>query len=154
MKKLFKLLSIAYLIVLCASCDPSHSETFYVENKYNDTIGLTFLHYNDSIIISPNQRVVINSYSGMSYPILSSVINNYEEEQSDNTYIDNMTSHSTIYFNDSIMINYQKDDTFKKNICYINSWTVLKNEDKRKGRTIEILYTITEEDYQNALNKH
>ena len=75
-------------------------------------------------------------------------------EQCEDTYLYSCrSSYSKIYFNDTIVINYRKEDSFSKNICYINNWTILKNEHKKGGKHIEVLYTITEDDYQNAISR-
>ena len=58
---------------------------------------------------------------------------------------------ATIRFNDSVSVTYHIEDTFAKSTLLKSCWEITKQHKTRGSSTHEVLYTIDDQDYQNAL---
>lgn len=145
MKKSFKkssVIAIFSLIVLLTSCDPYLEETHKVKNNLDKEIKAYAIieHQYDSIItIAPGETQTVYYYEGLG------VSQFYKGNDNDFLHHD-----SYVIFDDSIkyMPNYEAYEKFEKSFGNKSCWEIISNESKG---CFEVLYTITEEDYQNAL---
>ena len=60
-------------------------------------------------------------------------------------------AYGTIRFNDSVFVTYHSEDTFDKSTLLKSCWEVTKQHKTMGSSTHDVLYTIDEQDYQNAL---
>ena len=144
MKKLLKKLSGIALFSLCAllsSCDPGFHDTFKVKNGLDRDIKAFNNTTYDTITIKSGKMEIVEENDGIG-------ISQFENQGE--YFID---SYPRIIFDDSIVyeIGNQWDlaTSFKRSIFKKSCWEILEANDK--ANTYKVLYTITEEDYQNAL---
>ena len=143
MKKLLKKLSGIALFSLCvmlSSCDPGFHDTFKVKNGLDRDIKAFNDNTYDTITIKSGKVEIVEENGGIG-------ISQFENQD------EYLYSYPIIIFDDSIVyeIGNQWDlaRSFKRSIFKKSCWEILEADDK--ANTYKVLYTITEEDYQNAL---
>ncbi len=94
-------------------------------------------------MVQPNEKVLLNSHRMDRQP---SPFDNDEE------YLYYAAcAYGTIRFNDSVSVTYHIEDTFDKSALLKSCWEVIKQHKTMGSSTHEVLYSIDELDYQNAL---
>ncbi len=144
MKKSLKKLSVIVifsLAVLLSSCDPVFNDTFKVRNEFGRDIKSVNNTTYDTIVIQSGKVEIADELGGIG-------ISQFEKTSE---YL-----HRTplIIFDDTIVytindLGFSSVADFNKSIFKKSCWEILEANDK--SNTYEVLYTITEEDYQNAL---
>ena len=94
-------------------------------------------------VIQPNEKVFIYEQQRSREP---SPFDNDEV----NLYF-SACAFATIRFNDSVSVTYHVEDTFAKSTLLKSCWEITKQHKTRGSSTHEVLYTIDDQDYQNAL---
>ena len=144
MKKSLKKLSVILifsLAVLLSSCDPVFNDTFKVRNEFGRDIKAVNNTTYDTIVIHSGKVEIADELGGIG-------ISQFENTSE---YL-----HRTplIIFDDTIVytindLGFSSVADFNKSIFKKSCWEILEANDK--SNSYEVLYTITEEDYQNAL---
>ena len=163
MKTLKKLSAIAIFsfAVLLSSCDPGFDDTYKVKNGLDRDVKLTQgrvygtnenVTPSDTIIIKPDETKEVYQEGGIGISPFDGKVQNID-------YILYEEYRPYIIFDDSIdykILDYSNAGiikTFEKSIFKKSCWEILSRNEN--DNVHEIFYTITEEDYQNAvvLNK-
>lgn len=159
MKQSLCVFIIFSLILLSCNGDPFYEDKFYVRNNSNhdvkcevnveprDLVGV--LEYHNEKVIKPNSEKEL--FFSLRYGIPSSSFDNDEQYIIDVSGVDLKI---TLVFDDTLCYTYQVEDTVCNNPCLTKNWNVLRNLDKKKNKQHDILYTITEKDYQNVINQY
>lgn len=163
MKTLKKLSAIAIFsfVVLLSSCDPGFDDTYKVKNGLDRDVKLTQgsvygtnenVTPSDTIIIKPDEIKEVYQEGGIGISPFDGKVQNID-------YILYEEYRPYIIFDDSIdykILDYSNAGiikTFEKSIFKKSCWEILSRNEN--DNVHEVFYTITEEDYQNAvvLNK-
>lgn len=163
MKTLKKLSAIAIFsfAVLLSSCDPGFDDTYKVKNGLDRDVKLTQgsvygtnenVTPSDTIIIKPDEIKEIYQEGGIGISPFDGKVQNID-------YILYEEYRPYIIFDDSIdykILDYSNEGiikTFEKSIFKKSCWEIFSRNEN--DNVHEVFYTITEEDYQNAvvLNK-
>lgn len=163
MKTLKKLSAIAIFsfAVLLSSCDPGFDDTYKVKNGLDRDVKLTQgsvygtnenVTPSDTIIIKPDEIKEVYQEGGIGISPFDGKVQNID-------YILYEEYRPYIIFDDSIdykILDYSNEGiikTFEKSIFKKSCWEILSRNEN--DNVHEVFYTITEEDYQNAvvLNK-
>lgn len=163
MKTLKKLSAIAIFsfAVLLSSCDPGFDDTYKVKNGLDRDVKLTQgsvygtnenVTPSDTIIIKPDETKEVYQEGGIGISPFDGKVQNID-------YILYEEYRPYIIFDDSIdykILDYSNEGiikTFEKSIFKKSCWEILSRNEN--DNVHEVFYTITEEDYQNAvvLNK-
>ena len=163
MKTLKKLSAIAIFsfAVLLSSCDPGFDDTYKVKNGLDRDVKLTQgsvygtnenVTPSDTIIIKPDEIKEVYQEGGIGISPFDGKVQNID-------YILYEEYRPYIIFDDSIdykILDYSNEGiikTFEKSIFKKSCWEILSRN--ANDNVHEVFYTITEEDYQNAvvLNK-
>lgn len=146
MKKAFKKLSTISLFVLIAllpSCDPVFYDTFKIKNELGRDIKATDLHGHDTITIKNGEVKIALENGGLGTSQFSYTnTDRYLQE------------YPVIIFDNSVAYTSKNTELikqFEKSIFKMSCWEILFFEDRKMSDNCEVLYTITEEDYQNAI---
>ncbi len=163
MKTLKKLSAIAIFsfAALLSSCDPGFDDTYKVKNGLDRDIKLTQgyaydayenVKFSDTIVIKPDETKKVYQDGGLGISPFDGKVQNID-------YILYEEYRPYIIFDDSIdykILDYSNEGiikTFEKSIFKKSCWEILSRNEN--DNVHEVFYTITEEDYQNAvvLNK-
>ena len=149
MKKSFKKLSVITLfslIVLLSSCDPGFHDVYIMKNELLKEVKVVFSlnGLKDTTSIGPDVDRIVMVKDGMGLSEFS-----YSDE-----YIYDAP---VIIFDEDVI--YKVDTTtdwdlikgFEKTMFKKSCWEILSAKDKKGYEEYEVLYRITEEDYQNAI---
>ena len=143
--KMKKILYVLFLLMILSSCSESgYDDYYYIKNDLDYPIMVSRYDYNnisDTMIVNSNEMILYLSVNAIG----SSSFDN------DNNSI--CITQNTFIFNDSVSITYKPSDTYKKNPCMSHCWEIINEESKKKLTSHKVLYTITEEDYQNAISQ-
>jgi hypothetical protein len=112
-------------------------------NNTSNPVKYVFNGMQADSIVQPNEKVLVYTQRMDRNP---SPFDNDEEH----LYY-SACAYGTIQFNDSVYVTYHNDDTFAKSTLLKSSWEVTKQHKTKGSSTHEVLYTINEQDYQNAL---
>ena len=141
MKNINIIIAILLTWVLVSSCEPEPPDkytNYIINNVSNHNVKLLIFYNwfddsnNDSLIVISKNTEIKNTYIN-STPIIPFGL------AVDSLYI---------HFNENRRIIYRKNDEHLRNILDINSYDVRKNG----NYLYEYEYTITDEDYDNAVN--
>ena len=149
MKKSFKQLSVIVifsLAVLLSSCDPGFHDVYIMKNELLKEVKVVFSlnGVKDTTSIGPDVDRIVMVKDGMGLSEFS-----FNDE-----YIYDMP---VIIFDEDVI--YKVDTTtdwdlikgFEKTMFRKSCWEIISAKDKKGYEEYEVLYRITEEDYQNAL---
>ncbi len=135
-----------FLIVLFSSCDPGFHDVYIMKNELLKEVKVVFSlnGVKDTTYIGPDVDRIVMVKDGMGNSEFS-----FNDE-----YIHDMP---VIIFDEDIM--YEVDTTtdwdlikgFEKTMFKKSCWEILSTIDKKGYEEYEVLYRITEEDYENAL---
>lgn len=159
MKTLKKLSAIAIFsfAVLLSSCDPGFDDTYKVKNGLDRDVKLTQgsvygtnenVTPSDTIIIKPDEIKEVYQEGGIGISPFDGKVQNID-------YILYEEYRPYIIFDDSIdykILDYSNEGiikTFEKSIFKKSCWEILSRNEN--DNVHEVFYTITEEDYQNAV---
>ena len=162
MKTFKKLSAIAIFsfAALLSSCDSGYDDTYKVRNGLDRDVKLTqgcFYGTNenvtlsDTIVIKPDETKVVYQEGGIGYSPFDGIVQDIDYI----LYNQNDYPYPYIIFDDSIdykIYDYSNEGiikTFEKSFFKKSCWEVLSRNDNNNIH--EVLYTITEEDYQNAI---
>lgn len=162
MKTLKKLSAIAIFsfAVLLSSCDPGYDDTYKVRNGLDRDIKLTQGRIygtnekakpSDTIIIKPDETKVVYHEGGIGFSPFDGIVQDIDYI----LYNQNDYPYPYIIFDDSIdykIYDYSNEGiikTFEKSFFKKSCWEILSRN--KNDNVHEVLYTITEEDYQNAV---
>ena len=160
MKTFKKLSAIAIFsfAALLSSCDSGYDDTYKVRNGLDRDVKLTqgcFYGTNenvtlsDTIVIKPDETKVVYQEGGIGYSPFDGIVQDIDY------ILYNQNDYPYIIFDDSIdykIYDYSNEGiikTFEKSFFKKSCWEVLSRNDNNNIH--EVLYTITEEDYQNAI---
>ena len=159
MKTFKKLSAIAIFsfAVLMSSCDPGFDDTYKVKNGLDRDIKLTQgrvygtnekVRPSDTIIIKPDETKVVYQEGGIGFSPFDGIVLDidyilYEEYRPYIIFDDSINYKILDYSNEGII------KTFEKSIFKKSCWEILSRNEN--DNVHEVLYTITEEDYQNAV---
>lgn len=158
MKTLKKLSAIAIFsfAVLLSSCDPGFDDTYKVKNGLDRDVKLTRSVYgtnenvtpSDTIIIKPDETKEVYQEGGIGISPFDGKVQNidyilYEEYMPYIIFDDSIDYKILDYSNEGII------KTFEKSIFKKSCWEILSRNEN--DNVHEVFYTITEEDYQNAV---
>ena len=147
-KSLKKLFSTALfsLCVLLSSCDPGFHDVYIMKNELLKEVKVFFSlnGVKDTTSIGPDVDRIVMVKNGMGLSEFS-----FNDE-----YIYDMP---VIIFDEDVI--YKVDTTtdwdlikgFEKTMFRKSCWEIISAKDKKGYEEYEVLYRITEEDYQNAL---
>ena len=149
MKKSLKKLSVIVifsLAVLLSSCDPGFHDVYIMKNELLKEVKVVFSlnGVKDTTSIGPDVDRIVMVKDGMGLSEFS-----FNDE-----YIYDMP---VIIFDEDVI--YKVDTTtdwdlikgFQKTMFRKSCWEIISAKDKKGYDEYEVLYRITEEDYQNAL---
>ena len=141
-----KVLFFIFFIVLFSSCDPGFHDVYIMKNELLKEVKVVFSlnGVKDTTYIGPDVDRIVMVKDGMGHSEFS-----FNDE-----YIHDMP---VIIFDEDIM--YEVDTTtdwdlikgFEKTMFKKSCWEILSTIDKKGYEEYEVLYRITEEDYENAL---
>ncbi len=142
----FKALFFIFFIVLLSSCDPGFHDVYIMKNELLKEVTVVFSlnGVKDTTSIGPDVDRIVMVKNGMGHSEFS-----FNDE-----YIYDMP---VIIFDEDVI--YEVDTTtdwdlikgFEKTMFKKSCWEILSTVDKKGYEEYEVLYRITEEDYQNAL---
>lgn len=134
---------VVFLLCLNSCVYESYfKDDYYILNNTQNTVHCCFDEIQSDIVIEPDEKVFLKSVSGYRQP---SPFDNSE------VYLEYGWIKGTIHFNDSVSVTYSFDDTFDKSTYLLDCWDIVKEHKTMGSSTHEVLYTIDERDYQNAL---
>ena len=146
MKNRLRFLLVIGVSALCLnSCvyESYFIDDYYVVNNTSNPVKYVFHGMQTDSIVQPNEKVLVYTQRMDREP---SPFDNDEE------YLYYAAGAcGTIRFNDSVFVTYHNDDTFAKSTLLKSCWEVTKQHKTKGSSTHEVLYTIDEQDYQNAL---
>lgn len=148
MKKLLKhKLGYFWLVVILVCLDscvyePYFKDDYYILNNTSNTVLCYFDEIKSDLVIEPDEKVFLKSVSGYRQP---------SPFDNDEAYLEYSWIKGTIHFNDSVSVTYSFDDAFDKCTYLLDCWDIVKEHKTKGSSTHEVLYTIDEQDYQNAL---
>lgn len=141
MKKIYYILFICLVMASCS--EVGYDDNYFIKNDLRYPVTVSRYDNNnicDTIIVESHETVLYLSVSGFGSSPFDDDINTVCITQ--NVFI----------INDTISVTYKPTDTYDKNPCMTHSWKILEEDSKKKQTSHKVLYTITEEDYQNALS--
>ena len=136
----------ALCLTLLQSCikESGYDDNYYIKNKLDRDVKVIRHDMNNisySFIVKSDETILYASPAGFGNSPFDSDINTI------------CMTHNTFIFNDSVCIIHKPHDSISKNPCMTHSWEIIKEEHKRNLGSHDVLYTITEEDYQNAISQ-
>lgn len=132
------------LFFICYSCITDHitSTVFIIKNNTNNLVKIDVQIMDESSSYIKDSLLVINEFS----EVENSFIKDGEDSMALSPFGLNPNT-AEIIFDDTLSIFYTWDDTNPRNIIDINNYT----GGKVKDGLFEFTFTITEEDYNNAV---
>ena len=142
---LMAMFGLAMVLLCLNSCvyEPYFIDDYYVLNNTSNPIKYVYAGMQTDSVIQPNEKVFIYEQRMGRKP---SPFDNDEV----NLYF-SACAFATIRFNDSVSVTYHVEDTFAKSTLLKSCWEITKQHKTMGSSTHEVLYTIDEQDYQNAL---
>jgi hypothetical protein len=143
--KLRFLLVIGVSALCLSSCvyEPYFIDDYYVANNTSNPVKYVFNGMQTDSIVQPNEKVLIYTQRMDRQP---------SPFDNDEVYLYfSKCTFGTIQFNDSVFVTYHVEDTFSKSTLLKSYWEVTKQHKTMGSSTHEVLYTIDEQDYKNAL---
>lgn len=143
--RLMAMLGLAIVLLSLNSCvyEPYFIDDYYVLNNTSNPIKYVFDGMQTDSVIQPNEKVFIYEQRMDREP---SPFDNDEV----NLYF-SACAFATIRFNDSVFVTYHVEDSFAKSTLLKSCWEITKQHKTMGSSTHEVLYSIDEQDYQNAL---
>ena len=123
--------------------EPYFIDDYHIMNNTESPVMYRIRGMQTDSIVQPNERIFMYEQQMDRNP---SPFDNDEEY----LYF-SACAFATIQFNDSVSVTYQSEDTFAKSTLLKSCWEVTKQHKTMGSSTHEVLYTIDEQDYQNAL---
>ena len=146
MKKMFKKLTVVAsfsLMLLLTSCESGFNETQKIKNELDRCIE-ALNSGGDTITIKPDEVATVKSFGGRGLSQFS-----FTDEQMD--IIPVIIFNEDVLYKIDTMSDWDLVNTFEKSIFKKSCWEILSVEDKKWRESYEVLYRITEDDYQNAI---
>ena len=134
MKKLSVVSLILMFVFIGCQYDPAVNEVFYVTNATSKNVKYIDKKYNREISLPVGEKTEIIKTGGHSFI--------YPEGMNFGNFI----------FDDTLTLQYSINDTFARNIY--KKYETEKIVDKRHRHECFYNYTLTEEDFQNALQQN
>lgn len=143
--KLRFLLAISVSVLCLSSCvyEPYFIDDYYVLNNTSNPVKYVFYGMQTDSIVQPNEKVLLYSQRMSQEP------SPFDNDETHLYY--SKCTFGTIHFNDSVSVSYHIEDTFAKSTLLKSCWEITKQHKTMGSSTHEVLYTIDEQDYQNAL---
>ena len=143
--KLTLLLVIGVSALCLRSCvyEPYFIDDYYVVNNTSNPVKYVFNGMQTDSIVQPNEKVLLYSQRMDRQP------SPFDNDEVYRYY--SACAFSTIRFDDSVYVTYHVEDTFTKNTLLKSCWEITKQHKTMGSSTHEVLYSIDEQDYQNAL---
>lgn len=146
-RKIIFILFLPFMLTSCFWADPHYEDSFYVKNMSGQSVTCKLEHnriYTGDVMVEKNEKEYLFAVHALP---TSSCFDNGSQ------YIFSVDFKFVFIFEDSTTICYDKNSPFSKNPCLTNNWEIFDKVDKKKNKQYKALYTITEEDYQNAISQ-
>ena len=153
--KIKYLISLLLVLLTVVSCKPIYQDTFYIENLSGRNV-VCRLEYNVASGVTCNSNAISVGTEKQEFFSMDIVSTSSCFDHNSNFILgdnSNVNFKIIFIFDDEVSISYDKSSTFSNNPCLTRNWNVFREIDKRYNKQHHAVYTITEEDYQNAISR-